>query len=209
MHCGLCGQRKGRRHCPAKGALICSHCCGTKRRVAIACPDDCVYLQGTHAGSWEGRATEKERDTRRLAPFIGALSDGQRELFLVSVVGLAAIGTRHREVADSLLAEAVGTLRRTVETRVKGILYDHQSDDVRAQALVQELAGLYEARDSDGRVNAPSDTDLLAVLRALESSLAAAIGERAGPQAFLETATRIAAIAAPKPAESAPLLIVP
>jgi hypothetical protein len=56
--CPLCLKRKGRRACPAKGAAICPHCCGTKRRVEIDCPEDCVYLEGGHAGAWEGRETE-------------------------------------------------------------------------------------------------------------------------------------------------------
>lgn len=42
--CVSCGQRKGKRSCPALGGLICPKCCGTKRVVEIHCPPDCRYL---------------------------------------------------------------------------------------------------------------------------------------------------------------------
>jgi len=74
--CPLCRQRKGKRACPAKGELICAQCCGTKRRVEIDCPDDCTWLGG-HAGTWEGRETERTRDLRRLAPSLERLSEAQ------------------------------------------------------------------------------------------------------------------------------------
>jgi hypothetical protein len=209
MKCPLCQKRKGRRHCPATKALICSHCCGTKRRVEVRCPEDCVYLQGAHAGAWEGRTTEKERDQRRLAPFASGLTDAQRELFIVSMVGLAAIGARRADVTDRLLSEAVGTLRKTIETRDKGILYDHQADDARAQALVHEIANLYEERDTEGRRSAPSDSDLLAVLKALESALGATIAEAGDARAFLETIARVTAGAVREPQEHTPRLILP
>jgi hypothetical protein len=189
--CPLCGQRKGRRACPAKSSHICSLCCGTKRRVEIACPDDCPYLEGAHAGGWEGRATERTRDRRRVAAHLAPLSDPQRELFFMTLVGLGAIRQRHREMDDRLLSEAVAALRRTIDTRVRGVLYDHQADDLRAQAILLELRALYEARDAEGRVSSPSDSDLLAALRALEAALADTLAERAGPAAFLESARRL------------------
>jgi hypothetical protein len=44
--CTHCGQRKGKRSCPALGGAICSRCCGQHRLVEIACPSDCVHLGG-------------------------------------------------------------------------------------------------------------------------------------------------------------------
>src|SRR5882724_11841192 len=44
--CGHCGQRKGKRSCPALAGAICSRCCGQHRLVEIACPADCVHLGG-------------------------------------------------------------------------------------------------------------------------------------------------------------------
>ncbi|MBI4819195.1 MAG: hypothetical protein HY791_23185 [Deltaproteobacteria bacterium] len=41
--CSYCGQRKGKRPCPALGR-VCSACCGEHRGVAIDCPSECAFL---------------------------------------------------------------------------------------------------------------------------------------------------------------------
>lgn len=207
--CPLCRQRKGKRACPAKGAEICSHCCGTKRRVEIACPDDCVWL-GAHAAAWEGRETEQARDVRRLAPHLQGLSEGQARLFFLALVGITGLRARRRELSDHLLHEAVVALRKTVETRERGILYEHPAEDLRAQGLVYELRGLFEAKDAAGTAHAPEDRDLRPVLASLQTSLEECLREQAGPFAFLETAGRVAGRARPafRPV-SRPLIVEP
>jgi hypothetical protein len=117
MSCPVCRQRRGKRACPAKGEPICSQCCGAKRRVEIDCPPDCVFLDGAHAGAWEGRAADRDRDARRVGPFLEGLSEAQGRLVLLSLVGITAIRARRREIDDRLLLEAVRALRKTVETR--------------------------------------------------------------------------------------------
>ncbi len=42
--CRKCGQRKGKRACPALRSLICPACCGTHRGREISCPASCKYL---------------------------------------------------------------------------------------------------------------------------------------------------------------------
>jgi hypothetical protein len=199
MSCPLCRQRRGKRACPAKGESICSQCCGAKRRVEVDCPPDCVFLDGAHAGAWEGRSAERDRDARRVGPFLEGLSEAQGRLVLLSLVGLAAIRARRREVDDRLLLEAVRALRKTVETREKGILYEHQAADARAQGLAHELAELFEAKDGEGRVQAPADRDLLAALARLERAVEATLAEGDSPHAFLDTATRLAVRLGPPP----------
>jgi hypothetical protein len=199
MTCPVCRKRRGKRACPAKGERICSQCCGTKRRVEIDCPQGCVFLDGAHAGAWEGRTAERDRDARRVGPFLEGLSEAQGRLVLLSLVGIAAIRARRREVDDRLLLEAVRALRRTVETREKGILYEHQADDARAQGLAHELAGLFEAVDDDGRTHAPADHDLREALGRLEQAIDAALGEGESAHAFLDTAIRLAARLGPPP----------
>jgi len=195
MSCPLCRKRRGKRACPAKGEAICSQCCGAKRRVEIDCPPDCVFLDGAHAGAWERSA---DRDARRVGPFLEGLSEAQGRLVLLSLVGVTAIRAR-RELDDRLLLEAVRALRKTVETREKGILYEHQADDARAQALAHELAELFAAKDDEGRPHAPADRDLLAALARLEQAIEATHAEGESSQAFLDTATRLAARLGPPP----------
>lgn len=210
MTCPLCRQRKGKRACPAKGADICSHCCGTRRLVEIACPSACVYLKGAHAAGWEGRRTEQERDARRLAPHLSSLTEAQGRLVLLALAGLAAIRNRRSELDDPLVLEAVSTLRKTVETREKGILYEHTTPDARAQGLAHELGALFEARGADGAVRAPADRDLLAALRAFEAALQATRREEGDPRAFLDTATRLAGrFGGHPPTRAEPLILEP
>jgi hypothetical protein len=199
MSCPLCRQRRGKRACPAKGEAICSQCCGSKRRVEIECPPDCVYLDGAHAGAWEGRAAERDRDARRVGPFLEGLTEDQGRLVLLSLVGITAIRARRREIDDRLLLEAVRALRKTIETKEKGILYEHQAEDARAQGLAHELAGLFEPKDDEGRTHAPADRDLATALARLERAIAATQQEEESSHAFLDTATRVAARLGPPP----------
>jgi hypothetical protein len=189
--CPLCLKRKGRRACPAKGAEICPHCCGSKRRVEIDCPEDCVYLGGGHAVGWDGRETEKRRDARRVVPFVARLDETQVQLYYTALLGITGLRARRSDLDDRLLAQAVAALRKTVDTRSRGILYEHQAEDARAQGLMYDLRGLFEAKDESGRVTSPSDHDLLPALTALGEGLEATRREDAGPTAFLDTAARL------------------
>jgi hypothetical protein len=195
--------------CPAKGATICSSCCGSKRRVEIDCPSDCTWLDGAHAGSWEGRETERRRDARRLGPHVGRLSHSQADLFFLSLVGLTALRARRRDLDDARLASAVGALRKTVDTRLRGILYDHAAEDLRAQGLVVELRGIFAARDEQGREVAPDDRDLGPVLAALEGALGDLRREGEGPTAFLDTARRLVGSPVAAPGSEGRLVLEP
>jgi len=211
MSCAVCRRRKGKRACPARGAGICSQCCGTKRLVEIDCPSDCLYLTGAHAPGWEGRAADRQRDERRLGPYVGELSERQAHLVLIALAGLGALRARHGDLDDTLVREAVVAVRKTAETRDRGVLYEHPPGDARAEALVQELAGVFEARGEDGVLHRPADRDLVAALRALEKALTGTIGEGEGPHAFLDSAARLVArlggrSAAPRPR---PLIVEP
>ena len=207
--CPLCRQRKGRRVCPAKGASICSACCGSKRRVEIDCPSDCTWLEGAHAAGWDGRETERRRDARRVAPHVQDLSRVQADLFFLALVGLGAMRARRRDLDDARLGSALAALRKTVDTRQRGILYDHQADDLRAQGLVLELRGVVEARDAEGRATAPDDRDLAPVLAALEGALADVRREDTSATAFLDTARRLVGAPAAAPSPERRLVLEP
>jgi hypothetical protein len=167
-----------------------------------------VFLSGAHAGSWEGRETERNRDARRLAPFIERLTEDQGRVFLVALIGVSSLRVSHSALDDRLLHEAVRALRRTVETRERGVLYEHRPDDLRAAGLVSDLRGLFEAKNASGEVSAPADADLLAVLRALEGAIDACQREQAGAHVFLETVSRVAARLGVARASSHPSLIL-
>jgi hypothetical protein len=211
VSCAVCRQRKGKRACPARGGAICSQCCGTKRLVEIDCPSDCRYLTGAHAPGWEGRAADRQRDQRRLGPHLAELTEKQVQLALIALAGLGGIRGLHPDLDDALVLEAITAVRKTAETRDRGVLYEHPPGDARAEALVQEVAGIFEARGEDGTVHRPRDRDLVAALRALERAIAATAREAEGDHAFLDTAARLVGrlggkTAAPRPR---PLIVEP
>jgi hypothetical protein len=173
--------------CPAKGASICPQCCGTKRLVLIDCPDDCVYLGGGAPG-WS-RETEKQRDARRLMAMLEGLREAQAQLLFLGLVGIVSLRARHRGLDDELLASALVALRKTTETRMNGLVYDHAPDDARALGLVRELGALFEAEDAGAQRVAPADRDLVAVLKALEAGLA--VTGEGSSASFLDTVVRV------------------
>ncbi len=193
MSCPLCRRRKGKRLCPAKGESICAACCGSKRRVQVDCPEDCLYLTGAHAPGWDGRETERKRDIKRVAPQLQRLTESQSQLFLVALVGLSGMRSRRQDLDDRLLGHALSAFRSTVETRERGILYEHRPDDMRAEGVVQELRAIFESKDETGAPVTPPDRDLAAVVEALDVSVASTLKEAAGSTTFLETAERLAA----------------
>lgn len=198
--CPLCRRRKGKRYCPAIGEKICAACCGSKRRVEIACPEDCVYLTGAHAAAWEGRVTEHERDMRRLAPFVQELSDDAARLVFLALTGVGALGSRDVSLDDARLADALATLAKTCDTRDSGLVYEHRADDPRVQAVVDELEALLHAspETADGSAGdwprpAARSGDVASAVKAMAAAVAAARRENAGDRAFVETAERLAA----------------
>ena len=120
---------------------------------------------------------------------VGSITDLQARLLFLGLMGLTALRTRHPGLDDSQLASATVALRKTVETRLAGLLYEHPPDDARAQAVMRDLQGLFEAEDEAGRKAAPDDRDLLAVLKAIEAGLA--ITDDDSATSFLDTVTRM------------------
>jgi hypothetical protein len=206
--CPLCRARRGKRHCPAKGESICAHCCGTKRRVEIRCPDDCAYLDGSHAGAWEGRETEKRRDARRLAPHLQGLTEDQLQHLFRGVRAIVEMRRRGVLADDRLLGDALSTRRKTLETRARGVLYEHRAEDARAERVIAELDEVFLSEEGD--VAAPSDGDLLAVAVALDDCVASILAEGGEPATFLDTAQRLVGeMGEPAPAADGPLIIEP
>jgi hypothetical protein len=63
--CGSCVARKGKRNCPALGAVICPQCCGTKRQKEIDCPPDCFFLGKSKEYFTDRQEAEKLSDFER------------------------------------------------------------------------------------------------------------------------------------------------
>jgi len=150
MKCLLCGQRKGKRFCPAKNALICASCCGTKRIVEIDCPSNCVYLR-------EGQGHEARQKYNRQ---FQTLDPGQQRLLLqvgeqfpdvlLSLEAVLAAAARSRRyLSDQNALQAVAVLLQDYETENKGVLYERKAGSLDAQTLVDALREEIEKRRSN------------------------------------------------------------
>jgi hypothetical protein len=214
MACPICGQRKGRRACPALGQQICAVCCGTKRIVEIRCPEDCGYLAAARQHPPAVVQRQHDRDIEALRPTLSALTETQQQIcfLLLSIVSShAAVETLDR-VLDADVADAAATLASTYETAAKGVIYEHTARSLPAQRLVTSLRGLVEQLSRSVQAGT-MERDVSSALRGIERGVREV--ERLGggqPRAYLESVERLirpfeAATAAPEQRSSG--LIVP
>ena len=68
--CVKCGERKGKRACPALGKDICPQCCADGRLVTIPCPQTCPFLESE---LYQNRR-RKEKAHSRGKPFLDDLN---------------------------------------------------------------------------------------------------------------------------------------
>ena len=167
MSCPVCGQRKGRRQCPALGQTICAACCGTKRLVEIRCPADCGYLSSAREHPAAVVRQRQQRAVAALSPSIRHLTERQQQLYFL----FHSVIARHTpqgfgRLVDDDVAEAAGALAATFETAARGVIYDHAAQSPIAQGLVAELKALPDQiREQGGRV---FDQEVAIKLRAIE-----------------------------------------
>ena len=167
MTCPSCGQRKGRRTCPALGATICTVCCGTKRLVEINCPGTCPHLAAAREHPAAVVKRQQERDVAILMPTLKHLTERQHQLFFLFQTVIA----RHTpegfgKLNDDDVAEAAAAAAATLETAARGVIYEHSAQSLVAQRLAKELMGLLEEIRQQGTT--VYDREAAIVLRAIE-----------------------------------------
>jgi hypothetical protein len=151
MKCPLCDQRKAKRQCPAKNALICAQCCGEKRILEINCPETCPYLKA-------GRERETEEYVRRLRSLDANEQERNRRIFrdcqdaIVRLeYALSQVRLMSHDMTDSDVVQAVDVLLETYKTEDKGVLYEKTSEDLRVEGLRRELRNIIESlRNPEG-----------------------------------------------------------
>ena len=186
MKCILCNSRKGKRHCPAKGTLICAPCCGRMRVVEIDCPPDCVYLtegQGHQAAKKYIRQVRQEQDPHR---GLRLLENMQIYRPLIDEVEkeILRYGQGLRSFHDRHVLEAVRLLRKTYQSEDRGIIYEHRSPDPMVTALIRAVRKMLEETreglDSPLRVS-----DLLNCLELVESEVHYHLNHQSGGEPYL------------------------
>jgi hypothetical protein len=126
-----------------------------------------VYLASARQHPAAVVRRRQERDVSRLVPTIRHLSERQHQLFFL----LHMLIARHKpqgltRLVDSDIAEAAAALAATLETAVRGLIYEHTPQAPPAQALMAEMkTTLAQMREQGAAV---SDRETATVLRAIE-----------------------------------------
>jgi hypothetical protein len=197
MTCGLCGQRKARRACPALQRDICPVCCGSKRLVEIACPPTCGYLASAQQHPAAPVRRQHEADLRLLLATTGGLTEWQFQLFFLVQATLTRFRHETGGPVDRDVADAAGALAATFETAARGVLYDHLPEGSVARRLTADLRVVLD--DVVARAGRRSEADTALVLRAVERG---ALGSTGGPTAYLDLVARVLREGQPIPPES-------
>jgi hypothetical protein len=190
MLCASCGQRRGRRECPALGRTICAVCCGTKRQVEIRCPGNCAYLAAAREHPAAVVRRQQERDVARLLPTIRHLTERQYQLFFLFQTAIA----RHRpdglaRLLDADVAEGAAALAATLETAARGVIYEHAAASPPAQGLAAALKALLaQMREQGARI---FDGEAAIVLRAIEQGARTLRTPDESEAAYLELTARL------------------
>lgn len=125
MACPICEKRKAKRFCPAKGATICSVCCGTEREVSIDCPSDCPHLMASRKYDLDRR----EFDQRKL-PFADvtiapAFVAEHEKLVLALAYAVCSYARSNPVTVDADVQAALQSLAETHRTLSSGLYYEN------------------------------------------------------------------------------------
>jgi hypothetical protein len=190
MVCPLCGERKAKRACPALNQLICAVCCGTKRLVEINCPADCIYLTTAKAHPPAVVQRQLEHDRALLLPLLGGMSERQARVFLMFAALIARYqGEAFQKLQDEDIALATEALAATLETSVKGIVYEHRAATVPADRLLTELKGMVAEITKEG--GTALERDAAIALRRLEAAAREIAKSDAAGAAFQQLLVRL------------------
>lgn len=201
MKCVLCDQRKAKRFCPAKTALICPQCCGEKRVLEIDCPESCEYLKA-------GRERDAADYRKRLLSMDGRAQERNNRVLTVHqdvVARLEYTLSRERllanDLTDSDVAQSVDILLDTYRTEDKGVLYEKTADDLQVEYLRRELRKVIEScrnpEGSEGRgIVDPKATRLqlgeaIECLEYIRSMVTTYLAQRHGVAGYLDTLARV------------------
>ena len=143
MKCVICGRSKAKRYCPAKNSNICPKCCGEKRGIEIDCPLDCEYFV-------EGQKYHHQRMTKLRVQKEGARSYMKKaelysknpEIFALLEMSIANSFRTNTRFNNSDILRGLEQAYKTVETEIKGIYYEYESENSFANEVSQNLLGI-------------------------------------------------------------------
>jgi cell fate (sporulation/competence/biofilm development) regulator YmcA (YheA/YmcA/DUF963 family) len=190
MKCIVCGQRKGKRYCPAKNTLICAVCCGTKRIIEIDCPSDCVYLKtGRERVASEVFIKQYQKaDAKKMKYW--ELCRTFPALFTNLEKHLVAYRKLFKDLTDAQVLEAISLLLKSYETEAKGVIYQYKAYQAEIQGLVDRLTKtIEEARRRPDEYGPLTTTHIVDCIKAIKEQLKFHVEENISPTGFLDFIT--------------------
>lgn len=190
MTCPQCGQRKGKRGCPALGETICPVCCATKRLVVIRCPRDCAHLASAQAHPAASVRRQQASDLRTLLGGVERMSEGQLRLyFLVLSYFTRPVPPGTPRVVDAEAADAAAAVAATFDTASRGLIFEHQARTATGQRMAAELVALL--RDAGKGGGARFEREVADVLGEIARAAAPAPLSDPETRVYLDLATRV------------------
>jgi len=190
MTCPVCGQRKGRRECPALRQTICAVCCGTKRLIEIQCPADCGYLASAREHPAAVVRRQQQHDVAVLMPTIQHLTERQYQLFFLFQTLIARhVPEGFARLVDEDVADAAGALASTFETAARGVIYEHPPQSLVAQRLIGEIKTMVAEMKEKGAT--VYDHEVAVTLRAIEQGAREMRRVTEGDAAYLQLIARL------------------
>ncbi len=189
MVCPLCEKRKAKRDCPAKGAKICSICCGREREVTIDCPFECPYLQESRLHEHKGNLDPKDFPAKEIRIDENFL---QENAVLLTVCGRSLLegSSQTPGVVDGDTRQALDALIRTYQALESGLYYESRPVSLLAQRVVDHVQQqVREFRDREKHAQGMAqirDGDVLRMLVFLQRMALDRDNTRPKGRAFLD-----------------------
>ncbi len=124
--------------CPAKGASICSLCCGQEREVSISCPLGCSYLRESRQREYVSRLDPKEFPFKEIEVDRQFLEERGDLLNGLAKNTLESAMTVHG-ASDTDTQQALVALIEGYKTLENGIHYEPRPDSVFGRAVFDQL----------------------------------------------------------------------
>jgi hypothetical protein len=160
-------------------------CCGTKRLVEIACPDDCPYLASAREHPPARVARKQEDDLTAVVRHMRDLDERQAQLFFLALTFLVryskseegapslmepGLGAGLSQLLDEDVRQAFAALASTYETASRGLVYEQRPQSLPADRFAQALQALFA--EAGKKAGSAFDRDAAVVFRRLEAASA-------------------------------------
>ena len=180
----------------------------------IRCPADCVYLATAREHPPAAFVRQQQRDLSLLVQFMRDLSERQSQLFfLINSFLVQYQPPELQPLIDDDVAETAGAVAATLETSVRGVIYEHRPASLPAERLMSALKPVLA--EAGGRGGTAFERDAAVVMRRIEEAARQVrSGDEANRRAFLDLLGRILrkkddVTESPTEKSDAPRLILP